>query len=320
MSVRYEIAPCPACATASATVIANREEIRDELEQLWTFQTRRLRGDTPADRLHDRIAFSQEPPLRLVRCDACTLLYRNPRERADHLIETYLDEAPTEQAMHALFANQRKSYRMQIGRLAALAGTGTGLEVGSYIGAFLDAARDSGWNFSGIDVNETANAFARARGFRVRTGTIEDAGEVSCDAVAFWNCFDQLPDPRAAAVAARRRLRTGGWIAVRVPSGEFYTAWRARLHSPLRPLARALLAHNNLLGFPYRHGFSLRSLTTLLERAGFRVERAFGDPLVPIADDWTRPWARLEERMLKTALRRLPAQRAPWLELYASAL
>ncbi|HEX6132790.1 MAG TPA: class I SAM-dependent methyltransferase [Longimicrobiales bacterium] len=320
MSVPYEMAPCPACSTTSATVIATREEVRDELEQLWSFQTRRLHGNTPADRLYDRVAFSQDPPLRLVRCDACGLLYRNPRERPAALIETYRDDAPTEPAMRALFENQRRSYRTQVRRLVALAGTGAGLEVGSYVGAFLDAARDSGWDFRGVDVNETANRFARERGLRVQRGSIEDsADDGSFDAVVFWNCFDQLPDPRAAALVARTRLRRGGWIAVRVPSGAFYAAWRARLRSPMRPLARALLAHNNLLGFPYRHGFSLHSLTQLLERAGFRIDRVFGDTLVPTADRWTRTWARLEQRALKTALRPLPARRAPWLELYGRA-
>jgi SAM-dependent methyltransferase len=322
MSVRYEIAPCPACGSAAATLIASSDEIRDELEQLWSFHTRRIHGSTPVGRLHDRIAFSQDPPLQLVRCDACGLLYRNPRERTEDLIGIYRDEMPEPAALRALFDNQRASYRTQVRRLSRLAGSrGRGLEVGSYIGAFLAAARDSGWDFRGIDVNETANAFARGEGFDARTGTIDVCDEsVKYDVVAFWNCFDQLPDPRASALAARRRLRDGGWIAVRVPSGEFYTRWRSRLHSTRRPLARALLAHNNLLAFPYRHGFSRASLQPLIEKSGFRVERIIGDTLVPLADRWTRLWARAEERLLKTALHPLPAAQSPWLELYARAI
>ncbi|MGH7446551.1 MAG: class I SAM-dependent methyltransferase [Longimicrobiales bacterium] len=318
---RYEIADCPACGGTEHTLIAGSDAIRDELEQLWAFHTRRLRGDTPPERLHDRVSFSQHPPLRVVRCDRCTLLFRNPRERADELVDTYGDEEPDDAALHTLFDNQKHSYRTQARRLATIAGrTGRGLEVGSYVGAFLAAAADIGWQFAGIDVNEAANTFAAGRGLNVHTGTIDATDpDTKYDAIAFWNCFDQLPDPRAGATAARQRTRDGGLVCIRVPNGAFYAAWRARLNTPLRPLARLVLAHNNLLGFPYRHGFSPESLTSLLENAGFEVERMFGDALVPTADRWTRPWARAEERILKAALRSLPAANSPWLEVYARA-
>ncbi|HEX2166614.1 MAG TPA: methyltransferase domain-containing protein [Longimicrobiales bacterium] len=318
---RYEIADCPACGGTEHTLIAGSDDIRDELEQLWAFHTRRLRGDTPPARLHDRIAFSQDPPLRIVRCDRCTLLFRNPRERADELVDTYGDEEPDDTALHTLFDNQKQSYRTQALRLSRIAGRkGRGLEIGSYVGAFLAAAADIGWDFTGIDVNESANDFASSRSLTVRTGTIDDADpDTKYDAVAFWNCFDQLPDPRAAAIAARERTRDGGLVCIRVPNGAFYATWRARLSTPLRPLARLLLAHNNLLGFPYRHGFSPASLTSLLGNVGFEVMRTFGDSLVPIADRWTRPWAHAEERLVKTALRPLPAAHSPWLEMYARA-
>src|SRR5690606_41823588 len=70
--------------------------------------------------------------------------------------------------------------------------------------------------------------------------------------------------------------------------------------------------------FPTRRSSELR----LVERVGFRVTHVVGDALVPIADEWTRGWAALEERAVKLALRarawRSPAA-APWLELYARA-
>ena len=318
---RYEIGPCPACSSSANRIIADADAVRDEMEELWAFHTRRLKGHTPTGRLHDRVAFSQDPPLRVVQCVQCGLLFRNPRERADDLVDTYSDEVPDHSALEALFANQKASYRTQARRLTRVAGrTGTGLEVGSYIGAFLAAAAEAGWRFHGLDVNRTACTFARQRGFEVREGTIENHDPAAYDVVAFWNCFDQLPDPRAAAAAARRCLRDGGWIAIRVPSGAFYARWRARLRSPMRPLARLLLAHNNLLGFPYRHGFSPQSLQTLLESTGFRVEHVFGDSLVPVGDRWTHHWARVEEHAVKAVLRSLPASRSPWIELYARAI
>ena len=86
------------------------------------------------------------------------------------------------------------------------------------------------------------------------------------------------------------------------------------------PVARALLAQNNLLTFPYRWGFTPHSLRRLLEGAGFAVTRMRGDVLVPIADEWTRPWARIEESLIKRVVASVANSKvewAPWFEVYA---
>jgi len=106
-----------------------------------------------------------------------------------------------------------------------------------------------------------------------------------------------------------------------VPNGELYAALRRNVHRPVAgTLARLALAHNNLLTFPYRYGFTIRSLTRLLDRIGFRVTHVEGDVLVPIADEWTRRWASVEERVVKLALGVAAHRRpkwAPWIEVYA---
>lgn len=320
MTPTYEIVPCPTCGARESREVADRESLRRELEQLWGFHLRRLRTGVPVERLFDRVVFSQEPPLRLAECEACGTVFRNPREREEAVVELYAEEEPDPGVLEALFQTQRRSYRTQARRLTRLAGgAGRGVEVGSYVGAFLDASRAHGWNFTGVDVNAAASGFARQRGFRVTVGTLDAVGpEGGYDSVAIWNCYEQLPDPRAAARTARSLLRPGGVLAVRVPSGAFYAALRPWLESPLSAAARALLAHNNLLGFPYRHGFRPEGLGALLRAEGFEVLAVVGDALVPIADRWTRRWAAWEERALKATLRTLARpDRSPWFEVYA---
>lgn len=324
-SPSYELAPCPVCGTGAAAItLSDREDIRAELEELWRFHLRRLRPGAPVHSLLDRVVFSQEPPLRLSLCGACGTVFRNPREDAEALVETYTGEEPDDEALERLYGAQRAAYAGQARRLTTVAGrSGSGLEVGSYVGGFLAAAAEGGWGFEGADVNLRAVEFARARGFPVHEGTIDDVpGGRTFDAVAFWNCFDQLPDPRAAAHAARRLLRPGGTLAVRVPNGAFYAAWRRRLHGGAAPLARALLSHANLLGFPYRHGFTPDSLERLLLTSGFEPVHLFEDTLVPTRDGWTRRWAALEERAVKAALRAMRplSTTLPWFELYARAI
>jgi len=321
-STAYELARCPVCNGADSHEIAGGDEVREEIEALWAFHTRRLRDDTPPERLTDRVAFSQAPPLRLVQCARCETIYRNPRERAFEVTDTYEDETPSIEMLQSLHDTQRAAFDGQLSRLADVANRkGRGLEVGSYAGAFLAAGRERGWQFEGLDINESANEFARSLGFSVTSGDLTTfRTKRPFDTVAIWNCFDQLPDPRAAARAAHALLKPRGVVAIRVPNGAFYAAVRRRLDGAAAPIARALLAHNNLLGFPYRHGFTVKSMTLLLEDTGFDVVRTHGDALVPIADEWTRGWAAAEERMIKALMKALAAldtDGAPWFEVYA---
>ena len=307
--MNYDLVTCAVCGSADATEVAGADELRIEAELLWEFHMRRLSPRTPPERLVDRVAFSQPPPWRVVRCRECGLVYRNPAEKRTALCSVYRDEEPTPDAMLALHRAQTKSYGTQVARLRrALGRRGTGLEVGSYVGAFLAAARRHDWQFEGLDVNSVTSAFARSLGFAVHDGDIEDyRPRRAYDVVAIWNTFDQLPDPAAALRAAARLLAPGGLIAIRVPNGACYAKWRERRGGA------QLLAHNNLLTFPYRFGFTPGSLRRLLEAHGFALQRIVRDVLVPTADEWTRVWARVEERVLKPLMRQL----APWFEVYA---
>src|SRR6185503_7122554 len=181
---------------------------------------RRLSPRTPPERLVDRVAFSQPPPWRVVRCRECGLVYRNPAEKRAALCAVYRDEQLTRDAMLALHEAQTKSYMTQARRLRRLLGgrRGSGLEVGSYVGAFLSAARRHDWQFEGLDVNPGTSAFTRSLGFAVHDGDIEGFRPGRAyDVVAVWNTFDQLPDPGAAVRAAHRMLNPGGVLAIRVP-------------------------------------------------------------------------------------------------------
>jgi SAM-dependent methyltransferase len=297
--------------------------MRAEVELLWEFHQRRLRDRVPPDRLMDRVSFSQDPPIRLTQCNECTHIYRNPRERADALMDAYDENAPGDGVLSALFDTQRAAYRAQAARLTRVAGrSGRGLEVGSYVGGFLAAARDAGWLFDGVDVSEGASAFAMRRGFTITRGSIESVtSNTRYDAIAIWNTFEQLYDSRAAVAAAARLLNENGLLAVRVPNGDFYRRWRARLRGRMSGIAERVLVHNNLLSFPYRQGFTARSLHRLLRDGGFRIEWVYGDTLVPVADRWTTRYGAAEERIVKTLERATQrGWRAPWVEVYARAV
>src|SRR5262245_53489002 len=172
-STAYELARCPVCNSADSNEIAAAEDVRDEVEALWAFHTRRLRDDTPADRLTDRVTFSQPPPLRLVQCTRCETVFRNPRERAFEVTDAYADETPTIETLQAIHDTQRAAFAAQVSRLTEVNGKpGRGIEVGSYAGGFLSASQAAGWRFEGLDINDAANDFVRALGFTVTSGDL----------------------------------------------------------------------------------------------------------------------------------------------------
>ena len=318
----YELSKCPICDSSDGIEIADREAIQTEAERVWSFHARRFRHPVPPKYLTDRVVFSQSPPLRLMRCATCTHVYRSPRESPETVRRTYAETALSESVYESLFENQRLAYRAQVRRIRSFAGRiNRGLEVGSYMGGFLAAARDAGMSFTGIDVNRTAAEFGDRQRLHISTCSLEEVPiSESYDAVAIWNTFEQLPDVRSAAHVAHRLLKKGGVLAVRVPNGEFYVRWRRRLNGVLAPWAERMLVHNNLLGFPYREGFTPRSLRRLLDDTGFAIGRVHGDTLVPVADRWTSASGAFDERLTKKIQRITQhSWRAPWVEVYATA-
>ena len=322
-SPSYEPAHCIVCGHAESEVVAELDAIRRQVEALWAFHEKRLKLGTPINRLRDRVTFSEHPPFRLVACTECGLVYRNPTERAFEIESTYARDCPPRETLQTLHDVQRDAYRPQARRVSGLLHRGaTVLEVGSYVGAFLSSARDSGLNAIGVDINPAVNTFARSLGFDVHDGQIGDVPVRPFDGIAIWNTFDQLEDPRAVVVAARARLKSGGLLAIRVPNGAFYKRWSRRLRGRGNVVARSLLAHNTLLTFPYRWGFTRQSLSALLRQSGLETVDVVGDVLVPTADSWTRRWARAEERMVKRILKTVShsnGDAAPWFEVYATS-
>jgi SAM-dependent methyltransferase len=319
---RYELNPCIVCNSVRAIEIADRAAIRLEMERLWSFHASRFRHPVPPKYLIDRVIFSQPPPLRLMQCAECTHLYRSPRESADTVRRTYAQDHLSETVYASLFETQRRAYQAQVRRLLSFSpNLKRGLEVGSYMGGFLAAARDAGMPFTGIDLNRSAVELGARQGLRISTGTLEEVeSSDKYDAIAIWNTFEQLPDVRAATLVARRLLRKGGILAVRIPNAAYYVRWRQRLNGVLAGWAERALAHNNLLGFPYREGFTARSIRRLFDDAGFRIGRVHGDTLVPIADRWTKRPGVVDEWVTKK-IQRITQHgwRAPWVEVYSTA-
>jgi SAM-dependent methyltransferase len=137
------------------------------------------------------------------------------------------------------------------------------LEVGCGSGTFLRRMASAGWQVEGIESSPAAAAEARAQGLTVHTGRIELAPEPAqpFDLCVAWMAVEHLHDPVAALEKLSAWTRPGGWLALSVPdagaleAAVFGSAWYA-------------------LDLPrHLYHFTRRTLTRLLARTGWRVER-----------------------------------------------
>ena len=299
---------CVVCRSAEHEVVASAAELEAQAGYLRRFHLRRMRVGPERDGLAERAEFTQDYSTNVVACTSCGLVYRDPRPAAAAITAAYTRDTYGPERLRALHASQLELFRPKARKLRRwLAGRRDPvvIEIGSFVGGFLAAARELGWRAFGIDPGEEVGRFCASLGLSVLRESVEACAfpPDAADCVAVWSTFDQLPNPHATLAAVRKLLRPGGLLALRFPNGACFrraTSWMRRWPGALQGALRASLAWNNLLGFPYLVGYSAPTLDRLLGPYGFERVDFRADVLVRLADAQTKTWATWEERSLKT--------------------
>lgn len=134
------------------------------------------------------------------------------------------------------------------------------LDIGCGEGTFLLAARATGWQVAGTEMNPGP---ARAHGLDVRS-SLEEVGTLApFDCITLWHSLEHMRDPRIAIAKAHQLLPLGGALLIAVPDAR---GWQARL------FGRNWL-HRDVPRHLYH--FSESSIRGLLERESFSVVRAW---------------------------------------------
>jgi len=324
---------CPVCGGLRCAPFSGESSLESERERLLAFHLSRI-GRKGRGELEERASFTQDDPARLVSCRSCGLLLRWPTPSDAELYEGYAGDRYAAERLPEMIASQVALFGSKVPVLSRLLrGSATVLEIGSFLGGFLEACREAGWEALGLDPGRQVAESCRTRGLDVFAGTLEDAVAQGClrpvDCIAIWNTFDQLPHPRRTLALAAPLVREGGILAIRVPHGLYYRRGNAALHSGSRrrrAVAERCLAWNNLLAFPYLHGHTIETLDALVLPFGFRRVVVRGDVLGVLSGRNTARWARAEERWVKrlqrAAIRREERfdacvfAQAPWLDVY----
>lgn len=289
---------CPKCGTPDLAECLSEDAVRFETILRAQFIFDRVeKMPRPAER-KDLTSFAHSASASLVECTRCDILIR--REGASEPTRTYVEDEYDDGVMSSLLPRYQAAFRAREVPYRSLVRNRAGiLEIGPHLGAFLDVAREWGWNAAGVDIGKDTTRFITSRGHTIYNQPVEECRfpDEAFDGVFVWNCFEQIPDPRSMLEEAHRILKPAGVLVLRTPNALFYKACQFGLRtapdSDLSVWIVRALGYNNLLAFPYLYGYDDRALTGLAGEHGFRCDAGLNSELI------TLPYPQLAERIVE---------------------
>jgi len=197
---------------------------------------------------------------RLLKCLECGMIYESPRYPAEIIIKGYM---ASEESGHD------SQYRMRVlsfykalkknKRFLPLPGS-TVLDIGTAGGAFLDAAKEFGFDAYGMEPSRDLVERGKARGLKIEQGTIENHSFAahSFDMVCLWDVIEHLPDPKSALIEIRKLLKPNGVLLINFPD---IGTWQAKLAG--KKFWWILSVH--------LHHFSKSTIRGICQHTGFEV-------------------------------------------------
>ncbi|QYJ69027.1 class I SAM-dependent methyltransferase [Flavobacterium litorale] len=97
------------------------------------------------------------------------------------------------------------------------------LDIGAGTGDFLLAAKQSGWDITGIEPSQKAKNIAQNKGV-VFTDDLASIPDASLDALTLWHVLEHVPDVAKQITELKRIIKPDGVIVVAVPNFKSYDA------------------------------------------------------------------------------------------------
>jgi 2-polyprenyl-3-methyl-5-hydroxy-6-metoxy-1,4-benzoquinol methylase len=223
----------------------------------------------------DRKLLTIENDYPISRCRACGFLYVSaiPDASDGKVIGEYYSGSEDE-----IEANRVRYERVSDFLLAELkrqGAVGSLLDVGCGYGAFLEKAKNAGWDVFGTDLSEIAVDHARAilgsEKVLCSDLTPDIFGGRQFNAINLTNVLEHVPSPTATLKMCRELLTDGGLLTIRVPNLQM-AGLKHRSMRLLEPFGVVPGGEMNYLASPppsHLSGFTARTLRRLLEKCGF---------------------------------------------------
>lgn len=154
---------------------------------------------------------------QIVQCQNCGLVYANPRWDNDALLRAYSEVE--DEVYQRERIGRELTFERHLRALEQKTGPANGrslLDVGAYLGVFVEAAAAAGWDAWGVEPSAWAAAEARRRGLNVIEGTQDamELGQRRFDVVTMWDVIEHFDDPSTELRKVHQRLKPGGWLVV----------------------------------------------------------------------------------------------------------
>ena len=176
-----------------------------------------------------REIYKERGALGIVQCNACSLIYVNPRLKEPEKIywgdaKKYFEEAKL------IFEGKKRhhrdnNYSEDLDMIYRHKPSGNFLDVGTNMGFFLRNAKKLGvWNLCGVEPSPSLSDIARKKiGLNIKTAFLENAGldDNFFDVVTMTDVFEHISDPGKILTEVGRILKKDGILFIKVPNGLF---------------------------------------------------------------------------------------------------
>jgi predicted SAM-dependent methyltransferase len=199
---------------------------------------------------------------QIVQCNHCDLVYANPQWAPDELVAAYTaveDETYVQER-----EGRELTFEKHLITLEKFTGQANGrslLDVGAYIGVFVEIAQTHGWQAEGIEPSSWAVAKARERNLPIHQGTLKKLvlANRKFDVVTMWDVIEHLTDPISELKRSYQLLKPGGWLAIHTMDIDSLIA---RLMGRRWPWLMDM----------HLYYFSQKTLSEMIQKCGFEVK------------------------------------------------
>jgi 2-polyprenyl-3-methyl-5-hydroxy-6-metoxy-1,4-benzoquinol methylase len=201
---------------------------------------------------------------QIVQCRHCALVYANPRWPGDDLIEAYA--AVEDETYVAERRGRELTFSKHLQDMERVTGPADGrslLDVGAYIGVFVEVALQAGWQAVGVEPSRWAATAAQRQGLPVILGT-QESPELQgrqFDVITMWDVIEHVDDPAGEIKRAYQLLNPGGLLVAHTMDIDSLTA---RLMGRRWPWLMDM----------HIYYFSQATLAEMLRRQGFTIVKS----------------------------------------------
>ncbi len=198
---------------------------------------------------------------QIVQCNACGYVYANPRWEDAELMDAYI-AVEDDTYVHER-AGREKTFAKHLEKLESFVGAGNGralLDVGAYIGVFVEQAVSRGWDAVGVEPSHWAAEIARLGKIPVYEGTLEADELVGkrFDVVTMWDVIEHVSSPSSELAKTMNMLKPGGMVVVHTMDIDSL-------------IAKVMGSRWPWLMDMHLHYFGRKTLTKMLEDNGYEV-------------------------------------------------